>query len=312
MSTHKYGYLRLTNNIIDNTDPTKQLKIALDNISTATTRTLSVPNASTTIVGTDTSDVLTNKTITATNNNVAANGLKSATTVVTVSSATAPSSGQILTAISSTGASWQAANAAGLRTTGAAVGVSSASAPSTGQVLTATSSTTATWQAAEATALKTTGASVNVSASAAPVKGHILTATSGTAATWQVPMSGTTYLYDGSSTSISLIPLKYWYGYLVTSSGVANFEVTTNGLPGGPIIFSSLATAYMFTSCSKDVSTSITIPFSSIKSLDQASGKVVCNVQTGANTGPVVAGVSYNGMQPNLTSATVYLQIIGN
>ena len=49
----------------------------------------------------------TNKTITATSNNVAAKSLHSATTIVSVSGATAPSSGQVLTATSSTAATWQ-------------------------------------------------------------------------------------------------------------------------------------------------------------------------------------------------------------
>lgn len=49
----------------DNLDTTKQLLFQLSGITTATTRTLTIPNASTTIVGTDTAQTLTNKTITA-------------------------------------------------------------------------------------------------------------------------------------------------------------------------------------------------------------------------------------------------------
>lgn len=48
----------------NNSDNTKQLKFDLSGISTATTRTLTVPNANTTIVGTDTTQVLTNKDLT--------------------------------------------------------------------------------------------------------------------------------------------------------------------------------------------------------------------------------------------------------
>ena len=75
--------------------------------------------------------------------------LKSATTTVTVSAATAPTTGQVLTAINSTSASWQTAAggaASDLGTSGANVNVNAAAPPSTGQVLTATDATHATWQ----------------------------------------------------------------------------------------------------------------------------------------------------------------------
>lgn len=49
--------------IQDNVDPTKQLQFQLSGISTATTRTLTVPDASTILVGTDTTQILTNKDI---------------------------------------------------------------------------------------------------------------------------------------------------------------------------------------------------------------------------------------------------------
>lgn len=49
--------------IQDDADATKQLRFDAANIATATTRTLSVPNANTTIVGTDATQVVTNKDI---------------------------------------------------------------------------------------------------------------------------------------------------------------------------------------------------------------------------------------------------------
>lgn len=52
-------------------------------------------------------DSFTNKTITDSTNNVMAKSLKSATTTVDVSAATAPSSGQVLTATGTTTATWQ-------------------------------------------------------------------------------------------------------------------------------------------------------------------------------------------------------------
>lgn len=54
----------------DNADNTKKLQRSLSNITSATTRTLTVPNANTTIVGNDTTQTLTNKTIDATNNSI--------------------------------------------------------------------------------------------------------------------------------------------------------------------------------------------------------------------------------------------------
>ncbi len=48
----------------DNGDTTKQLQFELSSITTATTRTLTVPDANTTIVGTNTTQTLTNKTLT--------------------------------------------------------------------------------------------------------------------------------------------------------------------------------------------------------------------------------------------------------
>lgn len=77
------------------------------------TKLMTTPNtASDTLVALVATQSLTNKTITDSTNNVMAKSLKSATTTVDVSAATAPSSGEVLTATSSTTATWQAATAA--------------------------------------------------------------------------------------------------------------------------------------------------------------------------------------------------------
>lgn len=47
----------------DDVDPTKLMKFQISGVTTGTTRTLTVPNADTTIVGTDTTQTLTNKTL---------------------------------------------------------------------------------------------------------------------------------------------------------------------------------------------------------------------------------------------------------
>lgn len=54
----------------DDGDTTKQMKLQLSGITTGTTRTLTVPDANTTIVGTDTTQTLTNKTITISDSNL--------------------------------------------------------------------------------------------------------------------------------------------------------------------------------------------------------------------------------------------------
>lgn len=54
-----------TFSLFDNADTTKLLQFQLSGITTGTTRTLTVPDADTTIVGTDATQTLTNKTLTA-------------------------------------------------------------------------------------------------------------------------------------------------------------------------------------------------------------------------------------------------------
>jgi hypothetical protein len=128
--------------IKDDVDGTKKLQFQLSGLTGNTTCILTVPNTTaTTITGTDATQTLTNKTITDATNNVMAKSLKSATTTIDVSAATAPLTGQVLTATSSTTATWQSPSSSSLNTVAVSV-----TAPSTGQVLTATDSTNAVWQ----------------------------------------------------------------------------------------------------------------------------------------------------------------------
>jgi hypothetical protein len=101
----------------DDGDSSKVIKFELDGATGSTTTTLvasqtanrsiTLFDADDTVLGRNTTDILTNKTITSTSNNVAAKGLHTATTLVDVASSAAPTIGQVLIANSGTVASWQ-------------------------------------------------------------------------------------------------------------------------------------------------------------------------------------------------------------
>jgi hypothetical protein len=76
--------------IIDDIDATKRFRFEASGISTTTTRIYTVPNQNTNLIGDDTTDTLTNKTITATSNNVTANALRTATASVNGSASVQP------------------------------------------------------------------------------------------------------------------------------------------------------------------------------------------------------------------------------
>ncbi len=101
--------------IADATDNTKQLTFDIGGTTgTATTitssqtanRTLTLPDATDTIIARTTTDTLTNKTITGATNTVDASGLRTTGASVVVSGSAAPSTGQVLAATSATTAAW--------------------------------------------------------------------------------------------------------------------------------------------------------------------------------------------------------------
>lgn len=71
------------------------------------TGTLTLPTSTDTLVGRTTTDTLTNKTITGSSNTVEAHRLATTSSAVVISSASAPTVGQVLTAVNATSANWQ-------------------------------------------------------------------------------------------------------------------------------------------------------------------------------------------------------------
>ena len=392
MSTYKVDNIRLVDTLIDDVDPTKKLKLSLANISTNTTRTLTVPNANTTIVGTDIVQTLTNKTITDPTNTVTATGLRTSTTAVSIAGSSAPTIGQILTATSNTAATWQtpsglaiggnlvdtntfivddgnATKRLGFENAAASAGTTTTLAITqtanrvltlpditdtlvtrtntetlTNKTLTAPSistitnggtltlpSTTDTIVARNtvgtltnktitdvtnnvtANNLRTTGADVIISGAAPPTTGQVLTSTSATAANWQTPSSGgslSVYLNNnGTVSNPALSTLKQWYGYSTSVSGIATFNVTTDGTAAGPAIFTNLNGAF-FQSTGRVNTTGINAAFCSIQKT--TGGKqVLVNVRVG-NSGSILIGGSYQGMANAPDGTESYLYIIGS
>ena len=99
----------------DSVDTTKQVKFdvagttgTITTLATTqtTNKTLTLPDATDTLVARNTTDTLTNKTLTGTTNTIAASQLRTTTTDVVVSGSVAPTAGQLLIATSGTAASW--------------------------------------------------------------------------------------------------------------------------------------------------------------------------------------------------------------
>lgn len=104
---HSQGYLELHEGLIDPTNNTKRVDLAFTLVPPSTTITLEFPPASTTIVGTTTTQTLTNKTITGTTNTVSADSLKTTGAAVNVVAAAPPTTNQSLFATAPTTAVWQ-------------------------------------------------------------------------------------------------------------------------------------------------------------------------------------------------------------
>jgi hypothetical protein len=154
-------------------------------------------------------ETLTNKTIGATND-VTSSSLKSATSVIDVSSSAEPTTSQVLMAIDGSNASWQnlpsgsgdltspATSAANIvvaflnadKTSTINTGLDYNDIATKDGVETLTNKTIGSTNDVTSSSLKTTGASVDVSASAPPTSGQVLRATSATTSQWATLATG--------------------------------------------------------------------------------------------------------------------------
>ena len=124
------------------TNTTNQLILGTTNTTTISSLapsgsriyTISDAGGNDTFTMNDATQSLTNKTLDSTTNTIAADKLHSATTSITISSATAPTSGQVLTATSSTSADWQTPSSGGVTTFSAGTTGLTPSSPTSGAI----------------------------------------------------------------------------------------------------------------------------------------------------------------------------------
>src|ERR1035437_4227733 len=164
------------------TAPSANQVLTATNSTTATWQTPAAPGVGTvtSVTSANGNATVANTTTTPVITIVQAPALKSATTTVDVSAATAPSANQVLTATNSTTATWQTPAAPGV---GTVTSVTSAN----GNATVANTTTTPVITIVQAPALKSATTTVDVSAATAPSANQVLTATNSTTATWQTP-----------------------------------------------------------------------------------------------------------------------------
>jgi hypothetical protein len=207
----------------DNLDTTKQAVFQLSGITTGNTRTLTWPDASTTIVGTDATQTLTNKTITAPTIN-----------------------GGTHTAITSLG----------IRSTGAAFDLTHASS----EVLTA--GRTVSWNVADAARSITLAGNLNIAANFTTSGANALTLTTSGATNVTLPTTGTLATLAGSETlsnkTISagiLTGLVDFQGAikLSTESRPAQITANQNDYNPGSVICATSSTLFINSDAARDV-----------------------------------------------------------
>lgn len=273
----------------------------------------------------------------------AANGLKSATTTVAVSAATAPSVNQILVASNSSTAAWASTLAGltltsptitgagaiagaftgnltgtadvanGLKSATTTVVVSGATAPSAGQALTATSSTVASWAAVSIVGLafgSGTGAATAAGArgaafgSAALASGadSIVGGTSSTAAGFADAIV-VGRLLTAERTGASFIGNHFYNGTCYRGSG----NLTTTDASATPVMFWSLGVL------STTTFQALVSAFNTTTGTDAASWRYTWKVRTSSGGAHTITTVdSGTSLDAGLSTATVVLTDVGS
>jgi hypothetical protein len=120
----EFGGINSNTPIIDETDHTKKMVFDCSVIPTGTTRTFVMPASDGNVLTDDSTDILINKTLTDSTNNLVARSLfvGSGSSAVSTYTATVPSIGQVLTATSESLAAWQTPGEVGETNTSSSAG----------------------------------------------------------------------------------------------------------------------------------------------------------------------------------------------
>lgn len=93
--------------IVDDLDQSKRFKFQVDNVSTGTTREITIPDEDFTLITPSSSTTMTNKTLTGVTNSVGATQLETGGSPVTILGTAPPAAGYALISTGSTSATWQ-------------------------------------------------------------------------------------------------------------------------------------------------------------------------------------------------------------